>query len=193
MLAYHNDQAVKAFYVNRMKTHIAADEMVHGVYIEGTPGEPGFRGCAVGCTLHGRDHAAYERELGIPVQLGWLHDRVFEGLPMAEAQPFALAALEVIPIGADLSLVWPEVALWLMEDAAYGVLQHVQGERFEQQRTAIEWVAALYRDWLTQGEPPIRENFFAAADYAAAAYAAFWEALRDKLLDRLAHARQETT
>ena len=71
MLAYHNDPAVKAKYVGRMEAHMAADDLRHCIYwVNG-------KGCAVGCTIHSSDHAAYETELGWPEWLAHLEDSIF--------------------------------------------------------------------------------------------------------------------
>jgi phosphoglycerate dehydrogenase-like enzyme len=60
MLAYHNDPTVKAMYLDRIRRHARADEIIHGKYWEKG------KGCAVGCTIHGSKHSLYETELGIP-------------------------------------------------------------------------------------------------------------------------------
>ena len=63
LIAYHGKQETKDFYVARMEQHKAADEIAHGFYWENG------RGCAVGCTIHGQEHAKYETELGVPIIL----------------------------------------------------------------------------------------------------------------------------
>ena len=104
MLAFHNDPAVKAKYLNRVLAHAAADEIIHGTYWERG------KGCAVGCTIHSGDHKNYETELGVPIMLARLEDRLFEGMQNGDSKQFPARFLEAIQPGADLSRVgW----LWL--------------------------------------------------------------------------------
>lgn len=73
LLAFHGDKAIKAKYLARVKAHAEADEIIHGTYWEKG------KGCAVGCTIHSEKHSAYETELGMPIILARLEDRIFEG------------------------------------------------------------------------------------------------------------------
>ena len=79
MLSFHNDPAIKAKYLDRVKAHAKADRLIQGT------GWKGGKGCAVGCTLEAYDHSLYPIELGLPEWLARLEDRIFEGLPKAEA------------------------------------------------------------------------------------------------------------
>ena len=79
LLAFKGKQEVKDFYMNSVREHRLADEIVKGQYWkEG-------KGCAVGCTLHSGDHSKYPVLLGIPIVLARLQDGIFEGLPNALA------------------------------------------------------------------------------------------------------------
>lgn len=117
MVAFHNDPAIQAKYLNRVEAHYRADEIVKGAYWSGG------KGCAVGCVLHdsGGNHFRYETDLGIPVQLAHLEDAIFENLPNSKAKDWPPAFMSAIPLGADLSGVWPRFAAWLMTDPVYGV------------------------------------------------------------------------
>jgi hypothetical protein len=118
MRAYHGDSEIKAKYLARVRSHRAADELIHG------KGWDGHRGCAIGCTLDGYDHSRYPIELGIPEQLAHLEDWLFERLPV------------------DNSMAWPEFAIWMLVDPEHGVSQYaVDGGT----RAAIAGVADLYR------------------------------------------------
>ena len=99
LLAFHSDSAIKAKYLARVQAHAKADEIIHGAYWQNG------KGCALGCTIHGDDHEAYERELGIPQSLAWLEDCIFEGLPNGDAKVFPAAFLMAIKPGANLSKV----------------------------------------------------------------------------------------
>ena len=88
--AFHNDPAIKAKYLARVRAHRLADELIHGTYWQYG------KGCAVGCTIHSSNHAAYETELGIPEILARLEDGLFEALPNGEAKVWPEAFLKAI-------------------------------------------------------------------------------------------------
>ena len=196
--AYLNDSTKKDFYLNRVRKHREADELIQGT------GWDNGRGCAVGCTLEEYNHSKYPTLLGVPEELARLQDRIFEALPRADALAFPESFLGAIPVGADLHLVWPKIALWVLTDEQHGVSRLVQDEKHKRQREAIENVAGLYLRWIAGDKPSVsewqeaRSAAYAAAAYAAyaayaaayAAYAAdarlaFWRALRDQLLKEL--------
>jgi hypothetical protein len=182
MLAYHNDPAIKAKYLKRVRAHRKADRLVQGVGAVGVGKE--FRSCAVGCTLEVYDHGRYPIELGIPEVLARLEDRIFEGMKPADAMKWPTAFLSAIKPGADLSMVWPRFALWMLD---------VELRKY----TTSAPVAALYRRWVAGDKPSVKEWRQArsayAADYtayaaaAAAAYAAAY-AYAAYAADAAAHA-----
>ena len=96
MLTFHGKQELKDQRIAQVRAHRLADQLVHGVYWEKG------KGCAVGCTIHSGDHFAYETELGIPVELAYLEDRIFESLPNGGAMVWPERFLEAIPVGVDL-------------------------------------------------------------------------------------------
>ena len=110
MRAFHNDPALKEKYLARVRAHAAADEIVHGQYWENG------KGCAVGCTIHGSDHARYETELGIPEWLARLEDSLFENLSNGGAKAFPEQFLAAIPVGVDLELVRWQFCSFLMRE-----------------------------------------------------------------------------
>jgi hypothetical protein len=156
MLAYHNDPAIKAKYLKRVRAHQKADRLVQGTGAEGA-GE-NFRGCAVGCTLEVYDHSRYPIELGIPQELARLEDRIFEGLPVDAAMKWPAQFLSVITPGADLTMVWPRFSLWLLETELG-------------KYPTSEPATALYRRWIAGNKPGV-EEWRSAADAADAADAA---------------------
>lgn len=99
MRAFHNDPEIKEKFLKRLRAHYEADEIVKGTYWENG------KGCAVGCTIHGNDHSKYEEELGIPIILARLEDRIFEGMPNAESKEWPIKFIESINVGSDLSKV----------------------------------------------------------------------------------------
>jgi hypothetical protein len=114
LIAFHGDAQIKAKYLARVRAHQAADELVHGTYWQGG------KGCAVGCTIHGNNHDDYEKQLGIPVALAFLEDRMFETFTNGKAKDWPEQFLTVIPVGADLSGVIPQFMSWLMLDETHG-------------------------------------------------------------------------
>jgi hypothetical protein len=174
MLAFHNDPKVKRKYLDRVRRHARADQIIKGRYWEEG------RGCAVGCTIHSYDHSAYERELGIPQSIARLEDTIFENLPLEDAKLWPEKFLKVIHPGADLKLVTARFMLWLFADEKHGVIRFVPAKTFPKQRAALEIVVHLYRRKLAGDDPSEREWSDAAraawAAEAAAAAAAAWAA-----------------
>ena len=199
--AWHGDPALKDEVLTRLREHRAADAIIQGLYQQYDPGlAVQYRGCAIGCTLPlqetnpvpGRHevagpgagwHAEVERLYGIPRPVAHLIDRIFEGLPTDEAGDFAVAVIEAVPVGADLSMVSSRLMLDILADDEYGVLQRTRDG--SKARTAVETVIGLYRRQLAGDEPSTEEwkkaaaaataaatAATAAAAYAAAAYAA---------------------
>lgn len=145
-----------------LEAHAAADRIIQGHYwLRG-------RGCAVGCTLHdfatGEEsrHDLYPELFGIPEVLAYLEDGIFEALPRADARAWPLRFVRAIPEGADLTLVWPRFAVWLLADAEEGLARHARTGR---QRSAIEAVAALYAR-IIAGEQPSNDEWTAARSAA---------------------------
>jgi len=173
LIAFHGKQSIKNKYVNRVKAHQAADEIIHGKYWEDG------KGCAVGCTVHSNKHLSYETELGVPLILAWLEDKIFESLDNGRAKEWPLQFLQAIPVGADLFNVWPQFAVWLLVDEQWGVLQFAEADRTQK---AIAAVAEFYKS----GKFGKREHYDeiskireTAADAAGAAADAAWAATGD--------------
>jgi hypothetical protein len=118
LLAFHGDHAIKDKYLDRLRAHALADEIVQGIYWQNG------KGCAVGCTIHGFVHHDYETLLGIPESLARLEDQLFEGLPNAHAKTFPIQFLESIAPGADLSKVENLFLRWLLIDESDGVINY---------------------------------------------------------------------
>jgi len=174
LLAFHGSSDIKTKYLNRVREHREADQLVQGV----TWDKQSQKGCAIGCTLHGYSHSAYEEELGIPAVLAQLEDGIFEGLSVPDSREWPERFLSAIQPGADLSMVWPQFAHWLLVDPDHGAIRHAKAQST---RDAIQGVAALYSEWAA-GKKPARERWLSArsaayaadaADAADAAYAAY--------------------
>jgi hypothetical protein len=162
MIAYHGKQEIKDQYLARVKAHRAADELIKGTYWENG------KGCAVGCTVHSNQHASYETELGIPRLLARLEDGIFERLPNDLAMTWPERFLDAIPVGKDLSLVWPKFAHWMLLDSEYGVIRFAKTEKT---RTVIQKVGELYKQ-SSEGIEIEKDIWFAASASASASASA---------------------
>jgi hypothetical protein len=194
LVAYHGDPALKAKYIARVRAHRQADNLIHGT------GWENGKGCAIGCTLESYDHSRYPIELGIPLSLAYLEDRIFEGLKNGAAQLWPEKFLASIQPGADLSLVTPKILLWMMIDEKYGVkrLADIQG------KSVIDLTVDVLQKWIEWGEPDQSEAAAAVAAAAAAAVAAavgrwavaeaegFYSTLAEELITLLKRAEAST-
>jgi hypothetical protein len=174
MVAYHGNPKIKAKYLKRVRAHAKDDELVqgYGYWKDG-------KGCAVGCTLHGSDHKAYETELGIPVTIAHLEDCIFERLPTENARKWPSKFLGSIRPGADLSLVTARFMVWLLGDSEKGVIRFTDATT----RPCVETVVNLYQrlidggivsdyEWAEAAEAAARAAEAAARAAATAARAA---------------------
>lgn len=156
--AFHGDPAIKATFLARVQAHRLADDIQHGFYWEDG------KGCAVGCTVHTEEypHAAYESQLGIPRIIARLEDRIFEGMENGQSQEWPERFLAAIPVGADLSLVWPRFVMWLLVDEQGGVIRHARTD--DKVRASIRTVAALYQRLIDGTNIPSRDEWQDASD-----------------------------
>ena len=164
MQAFHNDQKIKDFYLNRVIEHKRADEIIQGKYWENG------KGCAVGCTIHGSDHYAYELELGVPAWLAIVEDRIFEGLSKEEAKEFPEQFLTAIPVGVDLEQIKIPFLIFILES----VDDKFDHEKNPKVKKVIDGVLSA----LKSGEKPTAAAAYtaAAAAYTAAYAAAYTDA-----------------
>jgi hypothetical protein len=165
MLAFHNNDSIRTKYINRVRTHQEADEIISGTYWENG------KGCAVGCSIHGNNHAAYETEIGIPRVLARLEDRLFEAIYKFDpvcAKAWPLRFMSAPKAGANLETVWPKFALWLLLDPSSWVITHAKSERT---KASTLRVGALYQQWV-DGKKPEPKDWITDAAAAAAADAA---------------------
>ena len=158
MIAYLGKSSVKKFYLDRVRAHRKADELVKGQYWEEG------KGCAVGCTIHSGNHVDYETLIGVPRELARLEDVHFERLENGDAQLWPERFLSAIRVGADLHMVWPRYARWMLE-----VLPKTKNNK--RANKSIASVLALYAEWCESGVQPGAGRFAAASTYAAASAA----------------------
>lgn len=110
MKAYHDDIDIKENILVVLATHRKADELIKGEYWANN------KGCAVGCTVKGKDHSLYESMFGIPQILAYLEDTIFEGLPNELSQRWPERFMFAITPGQDLSLIGWKFLYWLLTD-----------------------------------------------------------------------------
>jgi hypothetical protein len=135
LISFHGDEAIKDKFLSRVTAHRKADEIIQGTYWEDG------KGCAVGCTLHSSDHFAYETELGIPVQLAYIQDGLFERLRNGEAKSFPEQFLQAIPIGVSLYPAYWKFMLFVLLDEQNGLYTLTENESVKK---VVRSVADLY-------------------------------------------------
>lgn len=152
--AFHGDPAIKQKYLDRVRAHRAAGNLIQGT------GWDGSKGCAVGCTLEKYDHAAYETELGIPEWLARVKDSLHRGMTENDAMAWPERFLSAIPVGADLEQVKAPFLIYVLECA----LEKFDHDAYPDCKEAIVNVIELYR----RGETDV-EKFRQAVESAEAA------------------------
>ena len=171
MLSYHGDATIKTKFALRFAAHRAADDVIQGTGFDGS------RGCFVGCTLDNYDHAQFPIELGWPEWLARLADKIFEGIPKAEAAQFGTDLLAAVPVGVDLEPVRFHLAL---------ARHQIQIERLRgnpepyaaQCIAALEGVIAFCKQSLDGFSDEAAWSAARSAAWSAAESAAAWSAAR---------------
>jgi hypothetical protein len=177
MLTYHDDPTLKAAVLTELAAHREADQITQGRYWEDG------KGCAVGCLTHDPNggHDQYPSRWGIPEWLAHLEDRVFEGLPAADAKRWPERFMAAIPVGVqigddfahviargrlaallELAPSWPESCRDQVSDAIRAVMDATTDE----ERAAAESAA----------ESAARSAASAARSAESAAWSAAWSA-----------------
>ena len=210
MLAYNSDPALKDALLAQIRWHRQADLLVRGSYGTITDDQGHdipWRGCAIGCSLRsldivqGRtpeitnnDHSRFPNELGIPIELAHLADRFFENLPTDVWVWWPERFAAAIAPGADLALVWPRFALWLLVDADHGVWRLARTDRA---MVSIAAVAGLFTRRIAGDVPSVqewRDARAAAYSDASATYAAAADASASyAAADAAAHAAADAS
>ena len=168
MRAFHNTPVKKRELIASLKAHAAADRLVKGRYW----GDG--KGCAVGCSIHDfkpgyeNSYIAYEELFNIPAQVAALEDGLFEALPDELAMRWPLRFTRAVRVGANLSMVWPRFAVWMLTDPAEGVIRFAATVT---SRAAIKNVSVLYQRRIA-GDEPSKEEWDASAAWAASAASA---------------------
>ncbi len=125
MLTFPDPRVTKDLMVADMIALAEADRLMAGTY--GADDDDGFRGCAVGCSIHTinrltgtdygyGDHAALARAIGVPEALLRLQDSVFEGLPPAQRKKWPESFYRAIPEGADLRPAFNRILVRMLRE-----------------------------------------------------------------------------
>ena len=175
MLAFNNDPALAEKIRVRVQAHYDADEIIKGKYWEDG------KGCAVGCIIHGSNHAAFEIELGIPEEIAFLMDGMFEALPDGAAKEFPRRFINAVRPGADLSMIIPHFLLWLLSNPEDGIVTSVHDDKLKE---FVDSVIELFEEWTRTGIRPLRDSGD-AWDAWAAARDAWVKRSADKLIELL--------
>lgn len=159
LLSFHNDNKIKEKYLNRVKEHREADNIIQGSgWING-------KGCAIGCTLECYDHYKYPTELGIPVWIAKLEDGIFEGLSNEDAMEWPEIFLESIPVGVDLNKISFSFLAYIVELG----IEKVNKNIFKKQYNTIKVIL----NKLKANKIPTDKEIKSAAAAAHAAYDAY--------------------
>lgn len=165
-----------------MRAHAEADDLIRGTYGDTDSGR--FRGCAVGCNIEivkaslgveieRGDHEALGDAIGVPAELLYLQDALFEGLQGDASSKFAVAFASALRDGQDLSRV---ANLFLAETLRDDVLPLVT-DVFPDVRAAVTRVADGCADgWQNDDRAAACAARDAARDAARAAGDAAWAA-----------------
>ena len=201
MQSFLGDAKLKERLIEEITKHEKADAIIQGTYGDNYNGQ--WKGCAVGCSLksmniiHGVEkstsaHDRYETELGIPRMIAKLEDRIFEGLSVEDSKTWPRRFAEAVPVGADLSKVWPQLAVWIMEKMIaidrvkknVAVLKAIEDVRDAYARLVLGELTSV-EDWikLRRAAADAADAAYAAAD---AARTAFYREMSEKLLELLA-------
>lgn len=178
MLSFHNDQAIKHKYVDRMRAHINADNLIRGT------GWKDGKGCAIGCTLENYDHKQYEIELGIPEWLARVKDKLHEGMSVKKSKKdrWPQLFLESILPGVSEKRFEREVKGPFLIIVLKSALSSFDHKKFPDVVKAIYGSIALWKrqdigskEWLSAARDA-NDAAYAAARAARAAHAAAYAA-----------------
>lgn len=117
---YLNSEDVKAQHVMLATLHAEADRLRSGSYGNDRTGI----GCSVGCHamdygLRLDDHAGLARQIGWPLWLVYLQDKIFEGLPETDRGAWHVALTEAVPVGIDLTKAYHRICARLLREVAW--------------------------------------------------------------------------
>jgi len=113
MSAFFNEPKLKEAVIRRLEHHRTMDDFVQGIYFEEG------RGCHLGCLTHSNNdsHVITKKLFNIPVNVAYLLESIFEGIPSDNCSWWAIESIKSIPVGADFSLFKARFCIWLLRDS----------------------------------------------------------------------------
>ena len=167
-------QETRAWLVEEMRAHKAADRLVQGLYWDNG------KGCAVGCAMQSldpdaapNDHARYAKMIGAPEMLVRLEDCIFEGLPGALAREWPVRfTIALRDSGADEEALRRACMRFLQTTVSRSLERYADAETRAACQPALNIVAAS-----AKGQPISADeerDVTRAALAARAARAAAW-------------------
>ncbi len=114
--AFFGDARLKKSVLERIRQHREQDDLIRGSY--GYGDALTWKGCAIACLSHDNrfPHLRFEQQTDIPLQLGQVIDACFEHMSPAGYQRLPERFIKAVPVGADLQRVWPQLAVWLLDE-----------------------------------------------------------------------------
>jgi hypothetical protein len=158
----------KSFYLERVRRHREADELIRGT------GWNGHRGCAVGCLFENYDHSLFPDLIGGPEVLAHLIDWIFEQLPKDHLS-WPERVIEAIPEGADLSGVYPAWSVRLMDRNLQRIGPGEEHWRIACRAAVIE-VRRFWEESVLGDDRSAWSAWSAARSAARSAWSAAWSA-----------------
>jgi hypothetical protein len=138
LCAFNGDVNIKNNILIQLKNHYDNKQIIKS---RGFDNEKG--GGAIECIIHEEAYYKLQTNLGIPLTLGYVINNIYHGLQdkyLSQNLPFKF--IESICVGADLTLVWPKFALWLIKDEKYGFSKFFKSSR--KKNDLITYVINLY-------------------------------------------------
>jgi len=136
MKAFHGDLALKQKYIDQIKSHMDADEIIKGKYWEDG------KGGSIGCVLHSSYHEDYEDLIGLPVWFAYLQDEIFKRLPNIESKEFTLRLFKAINVDSDLEKIRTHFLIFLLEY----ILKKLQEEKFYGLKKTIDLAIDFFKN-----------------------------------------------
>lgn len=177
MKTFPDPRLTAADFAAGMRAHAKADDLIRGTYGDTDSGR--FRGCAVGCNIEvvttrlgveieRGDHETLGETIGVPAELLYLQDALFEGLQGDASSQLAVAFANALRDGQDLSRVSD---LFLAETLRDDVLPLVTDDHPNVRAVVVRVADGCADGWQNDD----RDAAWAAAAAAAEAWDA-WDA-----------------
>ena len=116
------------------------------------------------CDSHVDYEITAEEQFGFPTQLLRCVDVLCMNLEIRDTQRFLLYFFKAVPIGADLRLVWPKLALWMLQDRLYGIIHK---DALEVDEHTLDQLYKMYHGWAEYGYIPPAEEWQQLSDHLA--------------------------